>query len=146
MKSCSDPVFGEMTYEYSWKKEQDISLFGKTYKIIVSAAAFKEKPITTEEQNAYAKFMKNEKRICSEIENDLIGYINSNIDEISEAWNGAHPVKSAQELALLLKPQILLFKRKGKTVLLMDCVWDTEHGLGIEIYPERMIGSQDIFL
>ena len=146
MAVYNDPVFGEMTYNYLWEKPRYISIFGQTYPIKIAAASFNEKPLTDEQRSAYTGFLKNEKRICSEIETLIIQYIETYFDELSKYWENARLIKTAKELSRVVTPKTLYFKRKGMAVLLLDCVWDPEHGIGVEIFPEQKVASQDIFL
>lgn len=49
-------------------------------------------------------------------------------------------------LACMVTPRTLLFQRNGNVVLLLDCVWDAEHGIAVQLMPDVTVGSQDVFL
>ena len=55
-------------------------------------------------------------------------------------------IKLASDLAAIVKPRTLLFKQDGTALVLLDCPWDEEHGLAVQLIPEFAIGSQDVFL
>ncbi|MBD5472523.1 MAG: hypothetical protein HDR20_06395 [Lachnospiraceae bacterium] len=143
---CNDAVFGEMTYRHRWYKEQEISIFGQTWNITVAAKAYSGKAITNEQQDSYVKFMENERKYIEVIENELKNYVNNNLRELAEYWATARYVDSKEDLAQMVTPKTLLFKQDGTVVLLLDCVWDVESGVGVKIIPEVSIGVQDLFL
>lgn len=136
---CNDPVFGEMIYKHRWQKSETINMFGKNFDIVIAAKAYSEKPITKEQQDSYKNFKKNELKILNEVSLKITEYINSNKEDILIN-------DTKLELPKLLTPKTLLFKQEGDAILLFDCVWDIEHGIGVNITSNFEIGSQDIFL
>lgn len=46
----------------------------------------------------------------------------------------------------VVTPKTLLCQLDGSVVLLLDCLWDEEMGLGIQLYPHIEIADQDSFL
>lgn len=143
---CNDPVFGVMEYKHRWIKKQMISAFGKKWEVTIAAKAYSGKPITGEQQRAYEKFFENENAEIDTIEKSILSYVNDNIKELSMQWIGARKVYQTSELAQIVTPKTILFKQDGTTIILLDCVWDAEAGLAVEVYPEIKIGSQDLFL
>lgn len=143
---CNDAVFGEMTYRHRWYKEQEISIFGQTWNITVVAKAYSGKAITNEQQDSYAKFMEAAGKYIEIIENELKNYVNNNLQELAEYWATARSVDSKEDLSQMVTPKTLLFKQDGTAVLLLDCVWDVENGVGVKIIPEVSTGVQDLFL
>ncbi|MGP1599084.1 DUF6985 domain-containing protein [Peptoanaerobacter stomatis] len=144
--NCNDPIFGDMTYKHGWSKNQNIKLFENIWNIKVLAKTYLEKPINEAEQNSYKSFMDNEIQFIEIVENQIKDYINSNIQELSQYWSGARRVKQAADLSQIVTPKTLLFKQDGSVIMLLDCVWDEENGIGVKLIPEIKIGSQDIFL
>lgn len=142
----NDAVFGEMIYRHRWCKEQEINIFGQIWNIKVVAKAYSGKAITNKQQDSYTKFMKDERKYIEVIENELKNYVNSNLQELAEYWVTARSVDSKENLSQMVTPKTLLFKQDGVTVLLLDCVWDIENGIGVKIIPEVSIGVQDLFL
>lgn len=143
---CIDIAFGEMTYKHRWYKEQEINIFGRTWNITVAAKAYSGKTITNEQQDSYVNFIKNERKYIEVIENELKNYVNNNLQELTEYWVAARSVDSKKDLSQMVTPKTLLFKQDGTTVMLLDCVWNIENGIGVKIIPEISTGIQDLFL
>ena len=143
---CNDAAFGEMAYKHRWYKEQEISIFGQAWNITVAAKAYSGKAITNEQQDSYVKFMEDEGKYIEVVENELKNYVNHNLQELAEYWAAARGVDSKEDLSQMVTPKTLLFKQDGTAVLLLDCDWDVENGVGVKIIPEVSIGIQDLFL
>lgn len=143
---CNDPIFGEMSYKHGWFKNQSIYIFVKNWDIKILAKAFSQKAINAAEQNAYKNFMENETKFIEIVENSLKDYVNNNLYELSEYWMGARRVKDISELSQMLTPKSLVFKQDGSVIMLLDCVWDVENGVGVKLMPDVSVASQDIFL
>ena len=144
--SCNDAVFGVMQYKHRWIKKQNISAFGKQWEVTVAAKAYSGKPITKEQQDAYKRFAEKESTEIATIEKTILSYVNDNLKELSVNWVGARKISAITDLAQVVVPKTILFKQDGTTIMLLDCVWDVESGLAVELYPEVKIGSQDLFL
>lgn len=138
-KSCFDHVFGKMVYDYSWEKEDVISLFGKQWPIYVVARAFPNRPILDAQRESYIRFIEEFKEtLPHELIMLLLDYVRKQeekLDKITE-----------DDLATVVTPESLLFKQDGVSLLLFDCTWDEEHGIAVQFYPEIKIGPQDLFL
>ncbi len=143
---CIDAVFGEMSYKHRWYKKQSIELFGKVWEITIVAKAYTGKPITEDQQKSYSMFQKKEKEYAEIISQQIKKYVNDNVQELAEFWASARTIEDNNDLAQIVTPKTLLFKQDGTTVMLFDCVWDVESGIGVKVIPEVSIGSQDIFL
>ena len=143
---CSDAVFGDMSYKYNWHKKQNVALFGHTWEVSVVARAYSGKNITEEQQKSYAQFINAEDKYANEIGEALTKYVNDNLHELAINWGSARKMESIESLCQVVTPKTILFKQNGSAVVLMDCVWDIENGIGVEIIPEIKIGSQDLFL
>lgn len=50
------------------------------------------------------------------------------------------------ELRDEVTPKTLPITQDGMVVLLLECKWDAEHGIGVELLPKVTVGSQDSFL
>lgn len=108
--------------------------------------AYSGKPITDAQRESYARYKANEKEIAQTVAEVITDYVNTNCNELAETWMGARMVSSVSDLADIVTPKTLLFTQTGDALLLLDCAWDIEHGLGVQIFPEYKIGSQDCFL
>ena len=143
---CNDIVFGEMSYKHRWYKKQNIELFGKLWEMTIVAKAYTGKAITEDQQKSYSLFIEKEKEYIDLITEAIKKYINANVQELAEIWVSARIIEDTDDIAEVVTPKTLLFKQDGTTVMLFDCVWDVESGIGVKIIPELAIGSQDIFL
>ena len=140
---CHDPVFGEMTYRHRWYREGQIFIFGHDWNITVVAGAFSGNPITDQQRSSFTQFKRNKTQWVSHCEKMLIQLVNADKEEFSKNLKS---VKFPDELSNFVHPRTLLVKRDGMIVLLFDYLWDEEHGIAVELYPEFAIGSQDVFL
>lgn len=56
-------VFGETTFNMGWETSRKISLFGRDFSIIISAAAYSETDrITPKQEEAYSHYLSGEGR------------------------------------------------------------------------------------
>lgn len=138
-KVCVDDVFGKMTYNHRWYKIEEMEFFGKKWPVTIAAKAYSEKPITKEQRQSYRQYKNDEQKNQTIISERLIEYINNL--EIAALY-----IKQKEELQKVVIPRTLLFKQDGTTILLLDCVWDVDCGIGIKLYPNFAIGIQDLFL
>lgn len=143
---CNDAVFGEMSYKHRWYKKQKIEMFGQTWEIAVAAKAYTGRSITEEQRQSYSLFTREEREYVGIISEEIKNYVNAHRQELAENWVGARMIDDIDDIAQVARPKTLLFKQDGTTIMLLDCVWDIESGIGVKIIPEVMIGSQDVFL
>ena len=143
---CNDPNFGEMKYKHRWYKTETVRFFNKEWQVTIAAKAYSGKPITDQQRNSYSSFKKNEDKILVTITEIITTYINENYEELSSKWMGARMITSSSDLANITIPKTFLFKQNGDFLVLFDCVWDIEHGLAVQVFPEYKIGTQDCFL
>ncbi len=141
-----DRVFGEMVYKHRWYKQQMVLMFGKSWHIKVVAKAYSGKPITEEQRKAYRIFSEKEEKILKSAEEKLKFYVNDNLEEISMNQNKIKKIEHVGELEQIVTPTSLLFKQDGTPILLFDCVWDPENGVAVKLFPEMVVGPQDVFL
>lgn len=146
INTCIDVVFGQMTYKHRWFKQQNICLFGKKWNIMVSAMAYSGEPITEEERLAYKQFMDHVLDNTTLIEKEIKMYINNNLEKLSEYWLDAKSIENFSDLVSIVTPRSLVFKQDGTTLIMLDCVWDEEHGIAVKIYPTIEVGPQYCFL
>ena len=145
-KTCVDAVFGEMTYKHRWYKTQSESFFGREYVIKIAAKAYSEKPITDEQRDGYRQYTEKKDEYAKIVGEQLMRYVNANLQELAGEWVGARRVENITDLAGIVTPKTLLFKQDGTTLLLLECAWDMENGIAVKLSPEIMTGSQNLFL
>ena len=73
-------------------------------------------------------------------------YINNNLEELRFNWPAAKKVQDVSALSAIIMPTSLLFKQDGTTLMLFECVWDSDAGFAVQIYPDWEMGRQDLFL
>ena len=141
-KKCQDAVFGTMTYKHGWWKKETMMLLEKEWPITISAAAYREEPITQEERSSYQNFMEHTAQLTETAEQQLKEYVHENLAELKEY----DPNVDVDRLADCVTPKTLLFQQDGTTLLLLECTWDIENGIAVKLLPEIAIGAQDLFL
>lgn len=139
---CQDTAFGTMTYNHEWEKNDTIMLFGKEWPVTIAAAAYQGESITQEERKSYQNFDKTKTDRMSVVEQKMNIYVSEHLAELKEL----NPNVKADNLAELVTPRTLLFQQDGTAVLLLDCTWDEEGGIAVELFPDVMVGAQELFL
>ncbi len=141
-----DPVFGHMEYRHRWFKTDEYEMFGKKWTLTVAAKAYSGKPITDAERASYQKFQENQQETLALLSQKVTDYINNNLEELRFNWPAAKKVQDVSELSAIVMPTSLLFKQDGTTLMLFECVWDSDAGFAVQIYPDWEMGRQDLFL
>lgn len=122
-----DNVFGEMEYDYGWRKNEIITIFNEDFEIEVVASAFSEKPISDIQREKYKRFQDDYTEIAQKIENVIEEYKKQyGLDTIT------------------LKT--LIIQQSGEVGILCDSSIAIEEGLLIRVYPIVEIDSPDNFL
>lgn len=137
MGSVNDEVFGLMEYKHRWIKNEIITFFGKNTNVIISAKAYKEKPITVAQREAYKKFKSELAVLSDKAKSEVFNYF-STVEK--------KQISSETELNSILSLKTVVFNPNGDTILLFDSTLDEENGIGIQLYPVIQVGPQDIFL
>lgn len=143
---CNDPIFGKMSYKHRWFKQDKFYLFGADWTVSVVARAYSGRPITDRQRESYKRFIEQMDLIADDVSELIMEHVNSNCEEFAAAWPGARMVNCAEDLQSIVRPTSLVFNQDGSVLILFDCVWDEEHGLGVQVFPDYKIGSQDVFL
>ena len=132
-----DEVFGEMVYDYGWRKSVKMDINGlKGFWVEIVAGAYPGKGITPEQRKNYLEYKEKEEDFFKEIPNALMTYYLENYDEIG-SWYDI-PTKYNREnitmdsLMELIEFHSVHFNRDGKRYgWLCGCEWDDVHGLAI---------------
>lgn len=144
--TCHDTVFGLMIYRHQWQKKSTLNFLGQMWPILVAAQAYTGKPITTAEQESFVWVKKNWHSLQGKAEEALKNYIVENRSDLAQYWPAVRGLESRAEIAKAVTPRMLLFQRDGSAVLFLDCQWDQENGLGIQLYPAIEVAAQAAFL
>ncbi len=142
MTKINDSVFGEMSFYCGWVKNEAITFWNRSFIPKIVADADEDEPISEEQRKSYVNFKNNIAEISSKTEKLVFDRLNEDLDDISETTGKA---VTAEELFNQIKLTSVIFYNSGRTVLICDTDWD-EAGIGLEVYPNYAIGSQDMFL
>lgn len=143
METVKDIVFGEMKYDHSWYKRENISLWGIETELKIVAFAYSEQGINDQQRSNYKYFKDNLDDISLKSYEAVKQYIEKYRNEI----NMSLPESSkSYDIKKLVVPRIILFKKDGVCGILCDCIWDEENGLAIQFKPAIDVGPQDIIL
>lgn len=123
----NNTIIKEFIFNVGWKKTSKIKLFGNNFEITIKLQAyFKEDGITSEQENSYIEYKKDEENICKIIENMLV-----NFDA------NAHS---------RFIPSTLIFERNGSYALLCDDNFEPDDGIAVCLKPTKKIIYQDDYL
>jgi len=123
----NDKIFGEVSFDAGWNRNEKISLWGKTNDVLVTATAYYESEAITEaQQSAYRSYNLNKSIMEKKIEQLLSNYM----DE---------PEKH-------LKPRFLVFEKDGSYALMLDDDGDPDNGVAVQLAPTAKVTSQDAYL
>ena len=134
LKTINDSVFGEITYKYSWFKEDEIIFFGKLQKVKIKIKAFKDEEILQSQRDNYKIFKWFIQQNLSEIY--------KNLQEYCEKF-----YKTNEKIEQILELTSIYFARDGSWGMLFESKYDVENGLAIFFNNDSMIvNSQDMLL
>lgn len=133
----NDEVFGEMVYDYGWRKSVKMDINGlKGFWVEIVAGAYPGKGITPEQRKNYLEYKEKEEDFFDEIPNALMTYYLENYDEIA-SWYDMPTKYNKQNITMdslmeLIEFHSVYFNRDGKRYgWLCGCEWDDVHGLAI---------------
>lgn len=122
-----DKIFGEVSFDAGWNRNDKISLWGKINNITVTAAAYYDSELITEaQQSSYRSYNLNKSILEKKVEQLLSNYM----DE---------PEKH-------LKPRFLVFEKNGAYALMLDDDNDPDNGVAVQLAPTAKVTSQDAYL
>ncbi|WP_019240759.1 MULTISPECIES: DUF6985 domain-containing protein [Bacillus] len=152
-------TFGELSYDYGWKREIKLSLFG--YERIVTLIIDGDDDAEFEEAQVYAynSFFRDKDNLLRQAEDAILKYYLEVYMEYRERLGDQFADKMApilstkEEVAKIVEPKQLLFPMVfdediRQVGLLLECTWEPEHGLAVKFEDEEVIevGYQDIAL
>lgn len=121
-------VFGELSFDTGWKTKTTITLFTKSYDILVKAKAYFEKDgVTQKQENAFSDFINQKVEKLKIVEALIKGY-------------------SEKSSASRFLPRTILFQRDGSYAMLLDDTEDPEGGIAVIMSPTKAVVSQDEYL
>ncbi|MCQ2233014.1 MAG: hypothetical protein MJZ30_14315 [Paludibacteraceae bacterium] len=138
----TDEAFGEMVYDYSWKKSVKMDLYGvKGRWIDVVASADPGEGINEAQRTAYRAYLEKAENFMDEIPNAVIAYYLENYEDIEE-WNNIPDQYNKQKVTKdsvmeLLNFKTLYFDEEGRYGWLCGCTWDSA-GLAIVLSNDKV--------
>lgn len=143
-----DSVFGEMTYNNSWEREEEEIFFSKIRKYKIVAKAYPGQQILDIQRDAYKKYKSKEDEYFEKIPDALLEYYKKEYDSIKEMVNIPERLDkdhiNKESIVKLVILTTLYFNRNGKYGWLCDCGWDRENGICIILSGEKIeVNVQD---
>ncbi|MEC0766840.1 DUF6985 domain-containing protein [Bacillus atrophaeus] len=159
MDKINHEVFGELSYDYGWKRELKVNLFGHERLLILDIDSDEDAEFEDAQVNAYQQFFKNKDILLKSAEDSILKYYLDVNDDYRQrlgvefADEKAPILTTKEELANLIIPTQLIFpmvfdEDVRQVGLLLDCSWEPEHGLAVKFENEEVVevGFQDIVL
>lgn len=153
-----DSVFGNVEFDYGWRKEDIKEFWGKERKFEVVVDTYTEyDEITKSQKDAYLKFYNNFQYLMNQALKEIFNYYKEHYTEkasqskINESEHAFY-IKSEKEILNIIQPLqlIILNSMDNKRVvgLTCNCTWEAEHGIGVKFEDEKItqIGTQDIII
>jgi hypothetical protein len=158
MKEINHDIFGRITFDYSWEREQEINFFGKKSLITLVINGEEDTDFEQSQINSFINFMANKNKYLAEAEKEIFKYYQEVCPEYRDrlgdtADEFAPIVSSNEEIGNLAELTQIIFpysfgKETRKVGLLLNCTWEPEHGLAVKFVNEEItkVGYQDIVL
>lgn len=154
-----DEILGELEYEYGWKREYTIKIFGEERSLRLFVENYDQSYPKKEQKKTFLYFEKNIKAIVSDVEYRLFEYYENNLDSIrarlnEEDWDSVAPkLEGINEFKKLVKPTMVYipqsFGDEDNVIygVIFSCTWESECGIVVKFENEEVIvGTDDIIL
>lgn len=128
-----DKVFGTIEFRVGWFKYEDISLWGKDYKVRIRTSSKKDELPSKEQQAAYIAFCDDIKSSLQLIKDDVANFILAASEEIFECLGVSeitHPLD-------FIKPIEVLFFKNGKYAVICNTEW-SEDGMAVLVDKQQL--------
>jgi hypothetical protein len=147
----NDTVFGTMSYNSGWEKQEQIVLWGKAFTVRVVARAYSGQEILDIQRNAYTEYKNNIGQIEGSIKNSLFEYYEEHYYYIANTTEFIPNLYKPGQITLdtvieLIKIRTLIFDRTGDYGFLCDCAWNREDGIAIKLNGIIVIGEQEMLI
>lgn len=121
-------AFGELTFQIGFKKQIEITLFGKIVPVLLKAKAYYEQDGLTAEQLA------------------SLGDLHEHLTERLQIAETLLRSKAGSHAAECFAARTLLVQRDGEYALLLDDAEDEEEGVAVVLSPITQVLSQSEYL
>jgi hypothetical protein len=154
-----DSVFGDVEYEYGWRRPYSYMIFGQCYSVSLIVFCHEGEDIDAVQREAFARFEGTRDRLAPVAADAIYDYYNECSREIRErvglgfADQVAPLIDGVHDLPTIVKPTGVLVQQplvdnERIIGLLFDCSWEPELGLAVKFENEILVevGPQDIVL
>ena len=136
MEKMTNKIFGELSYDCQWEKDDTVVIDGKSLSIITIVEALPGENITELQEKNYQAIQGKSSLIQDDSFSSICEYMKKNY---------RRSFKTQEDMLSYMKLQSVLYKQNGKVVALFS-IPDDELGVGIELIPVFSIGPQDLYL
>ncbi len=145
MEIINDEVFGELRFSYAWKKEVDQTMFGVTNKVeLIVEGNDENETIRNEQRMSYREFQTRNSEIIKTTEEAILEYYKRVCDDLQIPSVKKIEMASQVQLTGIVFPMVI-DEGDISVGFLLECTWDTEHGLGVEIINGKIeVSTQDL--
>lgn len=157
-KALSDPLFGDLIYDYGWLGKFPISFFGERIEIQLSVRCDEGSAIEPIQRDAFSRFREQaDLRVQTAVHAIFSHYqaeckdLRARFGAFADEW--APVIETEQEIGRTIQLTELFIPysfHEGERVvgLLFSCTWEQELGFAAKFVDEELveIGPQDIVL
>lgn len=136
MEMIDNKAFGKLAYDFQWEKKDSVSFGKQKFSITTIVEALPGESITSVQESNYQMIQQKKNLIDDDDITSMIAYLN-------KAYNLS--ISDSASLFRHVTLQSVLYKQNGKVVALFS-VPEDELGMGLELYPNKSIGVQDLYL
>lgn len=150
----TDPVFGNLEYEYGWNGTVEFNCFGRTEEIGVTVSGAEDDPITELQRDSFKAFLKSWDGIMDDVTEAIGEYyldLRKELGYDKEYHISYPPIEQAADVLEMISLDQIVIPEDGIyksrcVCLAFSCTWDDENGVGIRFLDEKIdeIGYQDI--
>lgn len=159
MKKIEHVILGDLSYNYGWKREIKVNLFGYERAITLNVDGDDSAEFEAAQVSAYQQFFSDEDTLLKKAEDSILKYYlevyddyrqrlgEKFADEMAPILSNKYELAEIVELKQLVFPMV--FDEDARQVgLLFECTWEPEHGLAVKFENEEVVevGFQDIVL
>lgn len=146
----NDPTFGEMEFDVFWNGHASLDHFGGDLAIEIEAG---NQGPTDKHRGVFTALVEIQVNLKSQIEEKVFEYYNSIRESYREAYDPDYvdqdvPIieDSNKVWSLLNSFYIHIPEQEGNSwvvLLLWECSWDIEHGLGVKVIDGEVVDVGD---
>lgn len=133
METINDEAFGQLQFDYAWKKESEQKIFGVTSKVeIIVEGNDENETIREEQRTSYREFQAKNSEIISMVEDAVYKYYQSICDSKNLPKIKRSEIANYVELTGIIFPMVI---NDGEISIgfLLEGECEPEHGIGVKI-------------